>query len=203
MNILLATNNTGKIERFKKLINATGLNVELYTPRELGIEALDTEENGATLAANAELKVRAYAGKTDLPILANDTGFFVEGEGLIDAPKRVALRGADESLLTQEDITAKLLEFWKGVARKYGGKVDAAWVEAFALLYPDGRLVTSDSRREVTLTDHEFGTAHPQMPVRALYYSKTTNKPSLHHTEEEEMQEMQPVIAALKKVLTA
>jgi hypothetical protein len=39
------------------------------------------------------------------------------------------------------------------------------------------------------------------MPVRALYYSKTTNKPAIQHTAEEEILEMEPVINALANVL--
>lgn len=200
MKILLATNNGGKVERFKRLLAHINLDVELFTPKELGIEILDVEENGKTLAENAEIKARAYLGKVEMPILANDTGVYVEGEGFIDAPKREAL-GVDESTLTQEEITEKLLGFWKSVATKHGGKVDAAWVEAFVVIYPDGSVKRADSRREVVLTDQEFGKAHPQMPVRALYYSKTTNKPAIQHTEEEEILEMKPVIEALVSVL--
>jgi len=200
MKILLATNNGGKIERFKKLLTHTNLDIQPFTPTELGIEILDVNEDGSTLAENAKIKAHAYFGKVNMPILANDTGFYVEGEGFIDTPKRIAL-GAEEKTLTQKEITEKLLQFWKSIATKHGGKVDAAWVEAFVVIYPDGSVKRSNSRREVILTDQEFGTAHPQMPVRALYYSKTTNKPAILHTEEEEILEMEPVIKALIMVL--
>ena len=199
--VLLATNNQGKVERFKHLLKQVDKDIEVYTPTSLGIEVLDVEESGKTLAENAEIKARAYFGKTDMPILANDTGFYVEGEGLVDAPKRKVLGETDEHSLTKEEIAEKLLSFWKGIAKKYGGKVDAAWVEAFVVLDRNGNMRVADSRREVVLTDQEFGKAHIQMPVRALYYSKTTNKPAIQHTEEEEILEMKPVTIALSKVL--
>lgn len=199
--IFLATNNEGKAERFKKLLAATGLVVEFYTSRDFDIEVIDVVENGKTLAENAEIKARAYFGKTTLSILANDTGFWVEGEGLVSAPKRTALGEKAEADLTKEEIARYLVEFWKEIARKHGGKVDAAWVEEFVLLDPDGTLHTAESRREVILTGQEFGEAHVQMPVRALYISKITNKPAAQHTDEEELLEMQPVIDALVKVL--
>lgn len=201
MQILLATNNQGKVERFKKLVTHTGLDVELCTPDELGIVAQEVEENADSLAGNAELKARAYLGLVDMPILANDTGFYVEGEGLVEAPKRVALGDVDESTLTPEERAARLLTFWKGIATKHGGSVDAAWVEAFVVVFPDGTMRRADSRREVLFTNQEFGTPHPHMPVRALYYSKTTNKPSIQHTDAEELAEMQPVVEALREVL--
>jgi inosine/xanthosine triphosphate pyrophosphatase family protein len=200
--ILLASNNQGKVERFKHLTEKAGLEIEILTPSELGIEEIAVVENGATLADNAEIKARAYFNKTDVPILANDTGFWIETEGLVDAPKRHALQGEDESALSKEEIAEKILIFWKKKATDNGGKVNGAWVEAFILLSPDGSTKTSDSRREVILTDTAFGEPHIQMPMRALYLSKITNKPAILHTEVEELEEMQPVIDALKKLLT-
>lgn len=200
--IFLATQNTGKIERFTKLINQTELEYEIFTPTDFHLENIDPVEDADTLAGNAAIKARAYFGKVDIPILANDTGFWVDGEGLIDAPKRAALGGNDAKDLSKEEIAKRLLEFWKGVARKHGGRVDAAWMEVFVRLDPDGKLYSVESRREVILTDVEHGTGHVQMPVRALYISKVTNKPSILHTEEEEMRELQPVTDALRKVLT-
>lgn len=201
MKILLATNNKGKIERFKKLIKYISSDIEVLSPDELGINIIDVEENGKTLMENALLKANAYLGKVDFPILSNDTGFYVEGDGFVDAPKRKALEGVDENELSEEEIYKRLLNFWKSVATRHGGKVDAAWVEAWVLLYPNGEKNKVESRREIVLTDQEFGTPHINMPVRALYYSKITNKPAVLHTEEDEIIEMEPVIAALRNVL--
>jgi hypothetical protein len=201
MKILLATNNKGKIERFKKLINHIDSSIELFSPNELGIDVLDTEENGKTLMDNALLKANAYLGKVDFPILSNDTGFYVEGDGFVDAPKRKALEGINENELSEEEISKRLLSFWKGVVTRHGGEVDAAWVEAWVLLYPNGEIKENESKREIILTDKEFGTPHIHMPVRALYYSKITNKPAVLHTEEDEIKEMRPILEALEKLL--
>lgn len=68
MKILLATNNRAKVERFKRLIKNIDPNIELFSPADLGIETINTEETGATLAENARLKAKAYLGKVDMPI---------------------------------------------------------------------------------------------------------------------------------------
>ena|SRR3989344_231989 len=201
MKVFLATTNGGKIERYKNLLKQVDEDIEVYTPADLQIEAVDVVENGKTLAENARLKANAYAGKVNMPIISNDTGFYVEGEGFIDAPKRIALGNVKGKSFSKEEISTKLVNFWKGVADKYGGKVDAAWIDFFVALYPNGKAKEAESRREVILTHTEFGTPHIQMPVRALYYSKVTNKPAIRHTKEEEILEMQPVIQALSKVL--
>ncbi len=201
MKVLLATNNQGKVARFKHLISYTRLPVELSTPAELNIATKEIEETGSTLIENADLKARGYAG-IEIPILANDTGFYVEGEGFVHAPKRKAL-GENSALLSREEISSRMLTFWQHVAQKYGGRVNAAWIEAFFILYPDGKTNTAESRRDVILTDHIFGVPHPEMPVRALYISKATNKPAVTHSPEEERKEMEPVIEALTHLLTA
>jgi len=199
--ILLGTHNKGKIERFKNLLASTGLDIEAYTPNDLGLGNIDPEENGKTLAENAEIKARAYFGKVAMPILTNDTGFWVAGEGFVATPKRTALGETDEKNLTEKEIAKAMFEFWRAIARKHGGRVDAAWVEAFAVLDLDGTLHTAESRREVILTDQVFGEPHPQMPLRGLYISKITMKPSILHTKEEELREMKPLIDALLRVL--
>lgn len=201
MKIFLATNNGGKIERFKKLLKLVNKDIKVFTPRDLNIPVIGIIENGKTLEENARLKANAYLGKVDMLILANDTGFYVEGDGFVDAPKRKALGDADENTLSKDEVSKKLLDFWKGVATRHGGKVDAAWVEAFVAVYPNGEIKKAESRREIVLTDQEFGVSHRQLPVRALYYSKTTNKPAIQHSKEEEILEMKPVIDALTKVL--
>lgn len=201
MKILIATNNKGKMDRFKRLIKYIDPSIELFSPDELGINIIDVEENGKTLMENSLLKANAYLGKVDFPILSNDTGFYVEGDGFVDAPKRKALEGVNEGELSEEEISNRLLNFWKSVATRHGGKVDAAWVEAWVLLYPNGETKKIESRREIVLTDQEYGKPHLHMPVRALYYSKTTNKPAVLHTEEDEIKEMKPILEALEKLL--
>lgn len=200
--IFLATRNEGEIQRFKNLLEHTGLDIEIYAPKDFNLGNIEAEEKEKTLAGNAEIKARAYFGKVEMSILSNDTGFWVEGEGLIDAPKRKVLGKKDEKELTKEEIAKSILEFWKNIARKHGGKVDAAWVEAFVLLDPDGVIHKAESKREVILTDQEFGEAHIQMPMRALYISKTTNKPAIQHDKEEELLELKPITDALLKILT-
>ncbi len=199
--IFVATNNQAKIERFKNLLETAPSHIIIRTPKDFGLDTVEVEESGASLAQNAEIKARAYYTKVAMPILANDTGLWVMGEGMVNTPKRTALGGLDEKNLTDAEIAEKLLEFWKNIATKNGGSVDAAWVEAFALLDESGNLRVKESRREILLTDTVFGDPHIQTPVRCLYISKTTNKPSIQHTPEEELLELQPVTDALCALL--
>ena len=199
--VFLATNNRAKRERYDRLLKHAGVDVVLVTPRELSCVVDNIEETGKTLNENAEIKARAYFGKTDLPILANDAGLLVEGEGLVEAPKRVSLEGRNEKEFSEEELYEKMLTFWQNIAKKHGGSVNATWIDSFVLLEPDGKLTAKDARREVILTDQIFGTVHIKFPVRSLYISKTTDKPSAQHTEKEECIELKPVTDVLVGLL--
>lgn len=73
--LLLATTNPGKLREMKSLLS--DLPYELVTPTMLGFE-LSVEENGETYATNAEIKARAYAHRSGLLTLADDSGLEVE-----------------------------------------------------------------------------------------------------------------------------
>jgi inosine/xanthosine triphosphate pyrophosphatase family protein len=198
LKILLATNNQGKATRYRKIAKEIDERISLYTLQDLNIESEDVKEDG-TLEENARKKAKAYLGKTEMPVLANDAGFYVKGVGLVKNPKRIALDG-DENSLTKEEIYEKVIDYWKNVAKSYGGEVDAAWVDAFSIVLPDGTFYEEGARREIILTDKVFGKPHIQFPIRALYISKTTNKPSVQHTDEEELLEILPIKEALSNL---
>lgn len=73
--LLLATNNPGKVEEMRALLVHPDL--ELLTPRDLGIE-LEVEENGSSYADNARLKALAFTRASGLPTLADDSGLEVD-----------------------------------------------------------------------------------------------------------------------------
>lgn len=198
--IFLATNNEGKVERFKFLLSQIDSKIEIFVPSDFGLQDINPIEDGKSLKENALIKARAYFGKVDMPILSNDGGFYVEGEGLIDAPKRIALGDKKEEEITKEEKRDLLLKFWKNIATKYGGRVDSAWVEEFAFITEDGKEKTVEGRREEILTNEEFGVAHIDLPVRALYISKATGKPAVLHSLEEELLELKPLSDAIRSL---
>jgi XTP/dITP diphosphohydrolase len=76
--LLVATGNAGKLAEFAEALAPLGIDV-------VGLEALDdrTEvpETGATFEENARLKAEAYSRRTDLPVLADDSGLEVDALG--------------------------------------------------------------------------------------------------------------------------
>ncbi len=78
MKLLIATNNPGKVEEYRELLN--GLALTLTYPGQEGL-ALEVAETGTTFAQNARLKALAYARASGLLTLADDSGLEVDALG--------------------------------------------------------------------------------------------------------------------------
>ncbi len=76
--LLVATSNPGKLREFARALEGAGIEV-------VGLEALDdpseVPETGSTFEENARIKAEAYSRRTDLPVLADDSGLEVEALG--------------------------------------------------------------------------------------------------------------------------
>lgn len=79
--ILIATRNPGKVREFAQALEPQGFQV-------FGMDALsdtgEIEETGETFAANARLKAEGYSSRTDMLVLADDSG--IEVDALDGAP---------------------------------------------------------------------------------------------------------------------
>lgn len=73
--ILVATGNPGKLAEYAHLLS--DLNAEWVGLKDLGIEA-DVEETGTTFEANAIIKAQAYAARSGLVTMADDSGLVVD-----------------------------------------------------------------------------------------------------------------------------
>jgi XTP/dITP diphosphohydrolase len=73
--LLIATNNKGKIKEIQDLLKETG--IELVTPAQINLD-LDVLEDGRTYAENATKKAIAFAQASGLISLADDSGLEVD-----------------------------------------------------------------------------------------------------------------------------
>lgn len=78
-DLLLATTNPGKLAELRVLL--ADAPCRLLSVADVGLDALEVEEDGDSLEANATIKARAYARAGGLPALADDTGLFVDALG--------------------------------------------------------------------------------------------------------------------------
>jgi len=95
-DLLLASQNAGKLDEMRQLV--AGLDLRVLAPADVGI--LDApEETGQTFAENAALKARYYATHSGLLAVADDSGISVDA--LNGAPGLFSSRfggpGADDA----------------------------------------------------------------------------------------------------------
>ena len=126
--ILVATRSAHKLRELRELLHP--VRAELVSLDELGIPD-EVEEHGATFAANARLKARAYARHSGLPTLADDSGIEVDALGGGPGVRTRRYAGPDA---TDEENNAKLLDALHGLPPSRRG---ARYVCVLALALPD------------------------------------------------------------------
>ncbi len=198
--IFLASNNKSKKERIEKIFKYLGLKIKLYTPQDLKIELPEIKEEGSLLE-NAQEKARAYQSKVKMPILAMDTGFFIDDDSFDPVKvKRNALGNYKEEDLSQEEIYRKMVDYYKEIANQHGGQVDAYFIDAIALIDINGELNNFEAKREVILTNEEHETGDIYFPLNALYKLKNCNKYSADKTLNEEIDWLKKLVNIIKLI---
>jgi XTP/dITP diphosphohydrolase len=76
--LLIATNNKGKIKELQDILKDTG--IELITPAQINLD-LDVVEDGKTYGVNAAKKAVAFVQASGLISLADDSGLEVDALG--------------------------------------------------------------------------------------------------------------------------
>jgi len=130
MQLLLASNNPGKLREFTALLG--GLDLFLVRPADIGLK-LDVEETGDTYQDNACLKAEAFAKASGLWSLADDSG--LEVDALNGAPGLYSSRFAPQPDATDQDRREYLLEQLRGKPRPWSARFCCTAV----ICSPDGK----------------------------------------------------------------
>lgn len=76
MELLIATQNQGKVKEYQRLL--ADVDATVIGLQEVGLGDLDVEETGTTFEENALLKAKAYAEASGKIALADDSGLVVD-----------------------------------------------------------------------------------------------------------------------------
>ena len=124
--LIVATNNEGKINEIKKILKG----IELKTLREAEIN-IEVEENCETFEGNAIKKSRTIAEITGKPCLADDSGLCINILGGWPGVKTARFLGRHAS---QEERNNDILEKMENEQNR-----DAKVVTCISVSLPDGR----------------------------------------------------------------
>jgi XTP/dITP diphosphohydrolase len=101
--ITAATNNKNKLTEIKSICSQFGINCRGLA--EAGVDS-DPEENGATLSENAAIKARAVYKLTKTPVVADDSGLFINALGGL--PGIRSARYAENDLARIEKVLSEM-----------------------------------------------------------------------------------------------
>ncbi len=120
--LLIATNNKGKVKELQDLLKDTG--IELVTPAQIDLD-LDVAEDGNTYAENATKKAVAFARVSGLISLADDSG--LEVDALDGAPGLYSARygSPDGGKLSDAGRRAFLIQTLQGKPRPWTARFHA------------------------------------------------------------------------------
>lgn len=149
MKICLATENKGKVAEIQALLD--GLPITVCTSNDLGIE-MDVEETGKTYRENAYLKASAYAARTRLPSLGDDSG--LEVAALDGAPGLYSNRFAPVQNPTDHDRRMYLLSILADKPEPW----TAFFTCTICLCFPNGRHWFFNGRCDGEIIPVERGT---------------------------------------------
>ena len=149
--LLIATNNKGKIKELQDLLKDTG--IELITPSQINLD-LDVVEDGETYAENAAKKAVAFAQSSGLVSLADDSGLEVDALG--GAPGLYSARygSSNGGKLSDAERRAFLIRNLQDLPRPWTGRFHAT----IAVAVPNGETQLAEGFCEGEIIPEERGT---------------------------------------------
>jgi XTP/dITP diphosphohydrolase len=139
MDILLASQNPGKLAEMRQLLD--GLRFDVLRPADIGIHEAP-EETGATFMENARLKARHYARRSGRLAVADDSGIAVDAMG--GEPGLYSARFGGEGA-SDNDRNRLLLEKLAGVSDE---KRTARFICAVSVVRGDEVLFEAEEKVE-------------------------------------------------------
>jgi len=149
LNLLVATNNPGKVQELVALLDSMPVNV--MRPIDLGL-SVDVAETGSTYAENARLKARAFAARSGTLSLADDSG--LEIRALNNWPGVYSSRCAGSNAT---DLDRQMLALAR-LRNRSEGERQARFVCHVALAGPNGVLAESEGVVEGKIALEPVGT---------------------------------------------
>jgi inosine/xanthosine triphosphate pyrophosphatase family protein len=157
MKILYATQNAAKVRNMRRRLAGTG--VEIVTPDDLNLH-IEIEEDGSSVAENAMKKAEAYALEVSLPVLAADSGLWINGLPDAEQPG-MYVRRVNGQLLTDDEM----IDHYAALAARLGGRRKAHYVTGLAMISNGKRFCQTVPENEFLLVSrpnpNRFHTGNP------------------------------------------
>ncbi len=150
MDIVLASENPGKLKEFREFFKEFVPTLDLFSLRDFA-DYIAPEETGSTFEANAKLKAETAAKTLNKWALADDSGLVVPALNCEPGVFSARYAGLDATDLDNRKKLLKAMEKLEGLER-------AAYFECVLVLAsPEGTKIVARGRVEGTIVDAERG----------------------------------------------
>lgn len=197
MDVLLATNNPGKLREFRELL--ADLPITVNSPKDIGLR-FDVAEDGDTFEANATTKAAAWAKAANMICVADDSGLCVDA--LDGAPGVYSARWSAIHNINTADPDQANLELVVSQLADHSNRA-ARYVCVGAIALPDGTVHIARGELEGTIIDtprgdNGFGYDPVFVPV-----GETRTAAELRAEEKHKISHRGKAMADLKGILAA
>ncbi|SHH26314.1 ribonuclease PH [Tepidibacter thalassicus] len=132
--VVIATSNSHKLEEIGKILK--DFDLEILSMKDVGLNGIEIDENGATFEENALIKAREVANRTGKITIADDSGLMVDAIG--GKPGIYSSRFAGENA-TDKENNEKLLKMLSNVNMS---QRTARFVSCIAVVFPNNEEFT-------------------------------------------------------------
>ena len=136
MKLLFATGNKNKYEFMKERLKPL-TNIELITPKMLDLN-INVIEDGNTPISNAIKKARAYYEVTHMPVIAEDSGLYIDEFSSDEQPGLFVKRVNGKDGLSDEEV----INYYINKLNEHGGESLASYHTGVCLIDVDGNIYT-------------------------------------------------------------
>ncbi len=133
MNILLATTNPAKTERYSSYFHKINPALKIETLSTYGKNLPEPVESGKNELENSQIKANYYLHQTkfDGLVFAEDTGMTLLGVSEADNPKKDIKKPVFNQFGNIDP--GNMVKYYSDLAQKYGGRITQEWVYGFTL----------------------------------------------------------------------
>ena len=181
MKVLFATTNPAKISKYKKALEAKG--IELITINDLDIN-IEVEENGKNAIENAYIKAKTYYDATKITTIGMDNNLFIE-ELPEEKQPGTHVRRVNGKVLDDEEM----IEYYSNLAKEYGGRLTAKWVYGMVIYNGKETKEYTWSKSNFYLIDKPCKKRNPGYPLDSISIIPESNKYFLEMDKNEYKQE--------------
>lgn len=142
MKLLFATGNNLKYAHMVRRLKDFS-DIEVIMPKQLGIN-INVDENGTTAEENAIIKTKAFYDISKIPVIAEDSGLWIEKFPDEKQPGLHAKRIGGVEGLTDEQI----LDYYISEITKLGGESNAMYKTGVAIIDKNGKLFSTQIDEE-------------------------------------------------------